>query len=49
MTVLHPSVELTVIFLTPDIRCMESEELTSVYGFLFNSLQAMAALHHVAF
>ncbi|XXN66773.1 prepilin peptidase-dependent protein (plasmid) [Enterobacter ludwigii] len=38
-----------VIFLTPDIRCMESEELTSVYGFLFNALQAMAALHHVAF
>lgn len=38
-----------VIFLTPDIRCMESEALTSVYGFLFNALQAMAALHHVTF
>jgi hypothetical protein len=38
-----------VIFLTPDIRCMESEALTSVYGFLFNALQALAALHHVTF
>ena len=38
-----------VIFLTPDIRCMESEDLTSVYGFLISALQAMAALHHVTF
>lgn len=38
-----------VIFLTPDIRCMESNELTSVYGFLAGALQAMAALHHVTF
>ncbi|NWC63947.1 prepilin peptidase-dependent protein [Cedecea sp. P7760] len=38
-----------VIFLTPDIRCMESEDLTSVYRFLASALQAMAALHHVTF
>jgi len=38
-----------VIFLTPDIRCMESEDLTSVYGFLTGALQAMAALHGVSF
>lgn len=38
-----------VIFLTPDIRCMESDELTSVYGFLTGALQAIAALHHVSF
>lgn len=38
-----------VIFLTPDIRCMESEALTSVYRFLASALQAMAALHHVTF
>ncbi|WP_168403361.1 prepilin peptidase-dependent protein [Erwinia amylovora] len=38
-----------VIFLTPDIRCMESSDLTSVYGFLVNALQAMAALHCVRF
>lgn len=38
-----------VIFLTPDIRCMESEDLTSVYGFLMSALQAMAALRHVTF
>ncbi len=38
-----------IVFLTPDIRCMESGALTSVYGFLFNALQAIAALHHVTF
>lgn len=38
-----------VIFLTPDIHCMENENLTSVYGFLFNALQAMAALHNLTF
>lgn len=38
-----------VIFLTPDIRCMESEDLTSVYCFLASGLQAMASLHHVTF
>ncbi|WP_210512564.1 prepilin peptidase-dependent protein [Pantoea ananatis] len=38
-----------VIFLTPDIRCMEREDLTSVYGFLADALQAMASLHHVTF
>lgn len=38
-----------VIFLTPDIRCMESEDLTSVYGFLVSALQSMAALHNVTF
>ncbi len=38
-----------VIFLTPDIRCMESEDLTSVYGFLAGALQAMGALHSVTF
>lgn len=38
-----------VIFLTPDIRCMESDELTSVYDFLMRALQAMASLHHVTF
>lgn len=36
-----------IIFLTPDIRCMESGELTSVYGFLVSALQSVAALHHV--
>lgn len=35
------------IFLTPDIRCMESNDLTSVYSFIFSSLQKMAALHDV--
>lgn len=38
-----------VIFLTPDIRCMESDELTSVYGFLLHALQSMASLHNVKF
>lgn len=38
-----------VIFLTPDIRCMESEELTSVYRFLVSALMAIASLHHVTF
>lgn len=38
-----------IIFLTPDIRCMESPELTSVYSFLLNALQSMATLHHVNF
>lgn len=36
-----------IIFLTPNIRCMESGELTSVYGFLVSALQTMAALHQV--
>lgn len=36
-----------VVFLTPDIRCMESDDLTSVYGFLARALLQMAALHHV--
>lgn len=38
-----------VIFLTPDIHCMENENLTSVYGFLVSALQAMAKLHHLTF
>lgn len=38
-----------IIFLTPDIHCMESDELTSVYSFLVNALQEMAALHQVTF
>lgn len=38
-----------VIFLTPDIRCMESNELTSVYDFLMRALQAMASLNYVTF
>lgn len=38
-----------IIFLTPDIRCMESEELTSVYRFLLSALQTMASLHYVKF
>jgi hypothetical protein len=42
----HPG---QVIFLTPDIRCMESGELTFVYRFLVSALMAMAALHQVTF
>ena len=38
-----------VIFLTPDIRCMESAELTGVYAFLLDALRAFGALHHVTF
>ena len=38
-----------IVFLTPDIRCMESDDLTSVYGFLIRALQALAALHCVTF
>lgn len=38
-----------VIFLTPDIRCMESKELTDVYAFLLDALRALGALHHVTF
>jgi len=38
-----------VIFLTPDIRCMESAELTDVYAFLFDALRAVGALHYVTF
>lgn len=38
-----------IIFLTPDIRSMESQELTDVYAFLLTSLQSIGALHHVTF
>ncbi|MEQ9927988.1 prepilin peptidase-dependent protein [Pectobacterium parvum] len=38
-----------VIFLTPDIRCMENAELTSVYVFLVAALRAIGELHHVTF
>lgn len=38
-----------VIFLTPDIHCMENTELTAVYGFLVAALQSMAALHCIKF
>lgn len=38
-----------IIFLTPDIRSMENEELTDVYAFLLTSLQSIGALHHVTF
>lgn len=38
-----------VIFLTPDIRCMKSDKLTSVYDFLMRALQSMASLHNVKF
>lgn len=38
-----------IIFLTPDIRCMENPALTEVYGFLFTALHAPGALHHLNF
>lgn len=38
-----------IIFLTPDIRCMENPALTEVYGFLFTALHALGALHHLNF
>lgn len=38
-----------IIFLTPDIRSMESQELTDVYGFLVTSLRSIGALHHIMF
>ena len=38
-----------IIFLTPDIRCMETPALTSVYAFLMNALCTMGALHCVTF
>jgi hypothetical protein len=38
-----------IIFLTPDIRCMESPGLMSVYTFLVNALCALGALHCVTF
>ncbi|MNB82677.1 hypothetical protein D3C81_200170 [compost metagenome] len=38
-----------IIFLTPDIRCMENPALTDVYGFLFTALHALGALHHLNF
>lgn len=38
-----------IIFLTPDIHCMESAELTDVYAFLVTALRAIGALHHITF
>lgn len=38
-----------IIFLTPDIRSMESKELTDVFAFLLTSLRSIGALHYIAF
>lgn len=38
-----------IIFLTPDIRCMESAELTGVYEFLVTALRGLGDLHGVKF
>lgn len=38
-----------IIFLTPDIRSMESNELTDVFAFLLTSLRSVGALHYIKF
>lgn len=38
-----------IIFLTPDIHCMESRELTDVYGFILTALHELGSQHFVNF
>lgn len=38
-----------IIFLTPDIRCMENGELSAVYAFLVTALRTLGSLHYVEF
>lgn len=38
-----------IIFLTPDIRCLESPALMGVYAFIITALREFGSLHNVAF